>query len=171
MNGEIPLEAVYGERLAMIRPSLRDIAALSGEYLRTLAPASADAVSRLRAAGVGVVLVSGGIRRAIEPVAIHLGLARHDLFAVDLAWDPNGDYTGFDTDSPLTSQTGKLSVVRSLKLERPMLAVGDGATDLAMRDGVDAFAAYTGFVRRDAVVRAADFSLQSYDELAERVLG
>src|SRR5438552_11548949 len=65
MNGEITLESVYGERLALIRPTLRDIAALSVEYQRTLAPGAAVAIAKLRTAGVHVVLVSGGIRRAI----------------------------------------------------------------------------------------------------------
>ena len=32
MAGEIPLESVYGERLALIRPTLREITALSAEY-------------------------------------------------------------------------------------------------------------------------------------------
>src|SRR5438874_11021125 len=47
MNGEIALEDVYGERLALIRPSLRDIAALSKEYRRTLAPDAPKAITTL----------------------------------------------------------------------------------------------------------------------------
>jgi hypothetical protein len=35
---------------------------------------------------------------------------------------------------------------------------------------VDAFAAYTGFVRRDAVVAGADFVVESFDQLLELVL-
>jgi phosphoserine phosphatase len=52
-----------------------------------------------------------------------------------------------------------------------VLAVGDGATDLAMRPSVDAFAAYTGFVRRDAVVARADVTVTSFRDVAEVVLG
>jgi phosphoserine phosphatase len=170
MNGEIALESVYGERLALIRPTLRDVAALSQEYTRTLAPRAAEVISELRAAGVTVVLVSGGIRRAIEPMALQLGLARDDLFAVELRWDANGEYTGYDTESPLTRQRGKLEIVRRLSLEPPRLAVGDGATDAEMRAAVDAFAAFTGFAHRDAVVARADFTVDSYDELARRAL-
>jgi phosphoglycolate phosphatase-like HAD superfamily hydrolase len=48
--------------------------------------------------------------------------------------------------------------------------VGDGATDLATRGAVDSFAAFTGFVSRDAVVRQADFVISSFAELAEYVL-
>jgi phosphoserine phosphatase len=169
MNGELSLESVYGERLSVIQPTLREIAALSQEYRRTLAPGAQTAISRMRVAGVEVVLVSGGIRRAIEPLVLELGLARDDLFAVELRWDAAGDYMGFDTESPLTRQRGKLDLIRGMSLTAPTLAVGDGATDLAMREAVDAFAAYTGFVRRDRVVASSDFQLAGFGELATLV--
>ena len=39
-----------------------------------------------------------------------------------------------------------------------------------MRPAVDAFAAFTGFVARDAVVRGADVVITSFDQLVELVL-
>ena len=51
-----------------------------------------------------------------------------------------------------------------------MLAVGDGNTDLAARKSVDAFAAFTGIVRRDPVVAEADHVLESFDQLTRLVL-
>jgi hypothetical protein len=39
-----------------------------------------------------------------------------------------------------------------------------------MRPAVDAFAAYVGFVRREPVVRGAEYVITSFDELAELVL-
>jgi phosphoserine phosphatase len=170
MNGEVPLEKVYGERLGVIRPSLRDITALSQEYRRTLAPHAKNVIARLRDAGVELILVSGGIRRAIEPLAVELGFARDDLHAVELRWDVEGEYVGFDTESPLTTQKGKLEIVRSARLATPALAIGDGATDVEMRSGVDAFAAFTGFVRRENIVARADFALKSFEDLLRRVL-
>jgi phosphoserine phosphatase len=65
---------------------------------------------------------------------------------------------------------GKLEIVRSLSLDAPRLAVGDGSTDVEMRAAVDAFAAFTGFAHRDAVVTRADFTVGSFDDLAQRVL-
>jgi phosphoserine phosphatase len=170
MNGEITVESVYGERLAVIRPTVREVDELSLEYRRTLAPDAPGVIARLRGAGVRIILVSGGLRRAIEPVASELGFERGDLFAVELQWNAAGEYVGFDTSSPMTRQRGKLDLVRKLKLASPTLAVGDGVTDLEMRDAVDAFAAFTGFVARDNVVPHADFVIASYDELVKRVL-
>jgi HAD superfamily phosphoserine phosphatase-like hydrolase len=171
MNGDLPLESVYGERLALIRPTTRDVDELRAEYARTLAADAPLVLSRLRSAGVRVVLVSGGIRQAIEPLAARLGFARSDLHAVDLRFDPAGEYAGYDSASPLTSQTGKLDVARGLGLSRPSLAVGDGSTDVEMRPAVDAFAAYVGFVRREGTVSVADHVVASYAELASLILG
>lgn len=170
MNGAIPLEAAYGDRLALIRPSREDVLALAAEYCRTIAPGAAAALERLRSAGVRLILVSGGVRQAILPVARQLDFAPEDLFAVDVAWTAGGEYSSFDESSPLTTHAGKNTIVRSLALPPPSLAVGDGATDAEMRTATDAFAAYTGFVRRESVVRLADFELASFAELEGRVL-
>lgn len=170
MDGRIPLDAVYGARLKLIKPTLREVAALSEEYRRALEPEAARVVRRMRDAGVHLYLISGGIRRAIEPLAIDLGIPRDDVFAVELAWDAAGEYVGFDTESPLTTQNGKLDVAKSLPLEHPALGVGDGATDAAMRPAIDAFAAFTGYIARDAVVRVADYVIDSFTQLERLVL-
>jgi len=114
--------------------------------------------------------VSGGIRQALQPLARQLGVDAADLHAVDLEFDANGSYTGFDATSPLTTSAGKATVVSSLGLPRPILAAGDGHTDLAMRPVVDSFVAFTGFTAREAVVRAADSVARSFRDVAEVVL-
>jgi phosphoserine phosphatase len=170
MQGTIPLDAVYGERLDVVRPTRDDVAALGAAYLASLAPGAAEAVRRLRGAGRRVVLVSGGLREAILPVAAQLGLPAADVHAVAVRFGSDGAYLSHDADSPLATATGKRTVAGSLGLPHRVLAVGDGATDLAMRPAVDAFAAFTGFARRDAVVSAADFVVGSFAQLLELVL-
>jgi phosphoserine phosphatase len=170
MAGEVELDRVYGERLARIRPSAAEVAALAMVYRAQLAPGAAAAIARLREAGVALHLVSGGLREAILPVAAALGFAPGSVHAVAVRFDGTGAYAGFDEASALATQEGKLHVVRALGCAGPVLAVGDGATDLAVRPVVDAFAAFTGFARREAVVRAADRELRSFDELLQLVL-
>jgi len=171
MDGRMPLDAVYGARLAAIQPTLQQVASLSVAYRKALAPGAGEVIARLREAGVQLYLVSGGIRRAIEPVAIELGFHRDDLFAVELRWDAAGAYVGFDTESPLATQKGKAEVIRALALDRPSLGVGDGVTDAMMRPELDAFAAFTGFAKRDVVLRGADYVIASFAELETIVLG
>lgn len=170
MNGEIPIDAVYGQRMNLIRPTRAEMEELAQVYRRTLAKGAGLAINWLRAAGVRLILVSGGFRPAIIPVATDLNFRDDDLFAVDVYWSDSGRYQGFESTSPLATQFGKRIVVRELGLPRPILAMGDGATDLGMRAVVDEFAAFTGFVRRDAVIAAADREIASYADLAEYVL-
>jgi phosphoserine phosphatase len=170
MRGEIALDAVYGERLAAVRPSRRDLDELAVAYVGALAPGAADAVRVLHAEGRRVVLVSGGLRDAILPLAAHLVIAERDVHAVPVRFAADGAYAGYDDASPLTTSSGKQDVVRSLALPRRILAVGDGATDLAIRPAVDRFAAFTGFIRRGPVVASADVVIDSFAQLVELVL-
>ncbi len=171
MRGEITLESVYGERLRMISPTRSEIDALGERYVAAIAPGAVEAVAALRRAGVAIAVVSGGLREAIVPLAKLVGAGGEALQAVSIRFDQQGKYAGFDDRSPLATQQGKPQVVRALALGAPVLGVGDGATDLAMRPAVAAFGAFTGFVRREPVVREADFTIESFAQLEALVLG
>ena len=170
MRGELPLSSVYGERLKMINPSREDVSALADMYQSMLAPGAAQAVRRLHEAGRRVVVISGGIREAILPLASSLGVAAGEVHAVTLTFTPEGRYAAYDAASPLTTSDGKRTLVEQLALPKRVLAVGDGATDLAMKPAVDLFAAYTGFVSRAAVVAGADLAIDSFDQIVELAL-
>ena len=170
MNGDLALDAVYGERLGAVRPSRGDLEALASAYEQALAPGAAAAIERMREAGRRIVLVSGGIRNAILPVARRLGIDDLDVHAVNVLVDNDGEYETYDAHSPMTTAEGKRSVVAALALPRRLVAVGDGATDLAIRPVVDAFVAFTGYVRREPVVAGADAVVESFDQLVELVL-
>jgi phosphoserine phosphatase len=165
MNGEIALDAVYGRRLAIIRPTSVEVARLADAYVETLESNAREVISALSAAGVSVHIVSSGLRQALEPVVERVGLDVGRLHAVSISFDENGDYAGYDDSSLLTRANGKATLVAELRLPRPVLAVGDGATDLAMRATADAFAAFTGFIRRESVASRADMEVQSFIQL------
>jgi phosphoserine phosphatase len=171
MRGELPLESVYGERLSMVRPRREDVDALGRAYIETIADGAEEAVSSWRSRGVSVILLSSALRHSVLRVAQHIGLGADEVHAVDVRFDAIGAYAGFDRSSPLTTTTGKRDIVSSLDLPRPMIAVGDGSTDLAVRGTAEAFAAFTGYVSRAAVADKADFVVTSFDELSAIVLG
>lgn len=170
MRGEIPIEAVYGERLRTVRPALAEIEQLGQEYVGRIAPHAREALTAIKDAKVHVIMVSGGLREAILPLAAAVGVADQDLHAVSVTFDESGEYAGFDEASPLTRQTGKRTIVGAMGLKGPILAVGDGMTDCEMKAVVDSFAAYTGFTRREPVVERADFVIEDFDQLRELVL-
>jgi phosphoserine phosphatase len=171
MRGVIPLESVYRKRLEAVRPTSAEVAELATQYVSNLAPNAKESIALLRSKGVEVVLVSGGLREAILPLATELGLKPDAVHAVPVFFDERGDYTGFDERSVLARQNGKREAVSRLNLRRPIIAVGDGMTDTEIRGCADSFAAYTGFVRREAVVAEADLVIEDFLQLAHTVLG
>lgn len=170
MRGEIPIEAVYGERMRAVSPTLSEIERLGQEYVVRVAPHAEETLSALKDANVRIVMVSGGLREAILPLAAMLGVDQESVYAVSVFFDDRGSYKGFDEASPLTRQTGKKTTVLGLGLEDPVLAVGDGMTDCEMKSVVDSFAAFTGFTRREPVIARADFVIENFDQLRELVL-
>ena len=170
MSGGIKLEDVYAKRLELVRPTRDDVEALAAEYISNIAPGAREAISAWSEAGVGTVLVSGGIREAIVPLAEFSGLTAAAVNAVSVYFDDSGGYAGFDARSPLSVATGKRDVVASLRLPGRVLAAGDGSTDVAMRDVADAFAAFTGFAARPSVADRADFVAASFADL-RRIVG
>jgi len=170
MDGRAMLDAVYAERLAMVAPSRDDMAALGEAYVAALVPGAREAITSWQAAGVRVVLVSGGLRPGIEPLASAVGVSHADLHAADLDFAPDGRYAGVDPRQPLATPRGKALVLRVLALPRPLLVVGDGSTDAEARTEADAFCAFTGVVRRDAVVARADFVADDFSAVTRLVL-
>ena len=170
MRGEIPIEAVYGQRMRKVRPTESEIRQLGNEYVDRIAPQARETLSALKTAGVSVAMISGGLRDAILPLARELGVEQQSVHAVSVFFDRTGNYAGFEEGSPLTQQTGKKTTVARMGLKGPILAVGDGMTDCEMKSVVDSFAAFTGFTRREPVIDRADFVIETFDQLRELVL-
>lgn len=175
MSGEVALGSIYAERLATVMPTREEIGRLGSEYVERVEEGAPESLAKLTNMGVRVVLVSAGIREAILPLARTVGVPDSDVHAVRVYFTESGNYAGFNAESPLTQNGGKATVVRGLGLARPILAVGDGMTDAELRTleppAVDAFAAYTGVVERAPVVRVADYTIRSFEQLMALIRG
>ena len=169
MRGELRFDDVYSARLEAVRPTYDEVVRLGQAYIEALSPGAEDCVRRLKAAGIAVVIVSGGIRNAVLHLAAHLGIPEQNVHAVPLHFDHAGRYDGYDSAHPCTMQLGKLKVIAALRPAPPTLLIGDGMTDAEVRPAVDAFAAYTGAVRRENIVALADFELASFSGLFDHI--
>ena len=166
MEGRIPVEAVFGRRLEIIRPRLQDAKAVGQLYLDTAEPTALDTLRRVRGSGWTPIIVSGGFRQAIQPLADFLGIVR--IEAVDLHFDDHGNYTGYDAAYPTTRSGGKPEMVARLKRElqpAQSVAVGDGVSDLETKPVVDCFIGFGRYLRRAPVAREAQYFITSLAEL------
>lgn len=160
MRGAIPLEEVYGRRLALVRPTRDAVLSLGRRYVETMVPDAAETIAALRAEGVQVRIISGGLRPAVLELARALGVEDSAVAAVDLFFDDAGRYAGYDQAAPLAASGGKRRVIEDWQVPRPSLMVGDGATDQEAALAVDAFVAFAGVVHRAPVVAAADYVIR-----------
>jgi phosphoserine phosphatase len=170
MNGKISVEAVFGERLRIIRPSAADVAAVGRRYIDTVEPTAVAALSALRAAGWTPVILSGGFRNAIRPLADYLGVERVE--AVDLFFDDLGGYAGFDESYPTTRSGGKPEVIARLRSEygaERVVMVGDGVSDLETKPVVDLFIGFGRYVAREKVRAGAARFVHSLAEIPELI--
>jgi len=155
MNGEIPLDQVYGQRLEIIKPSLAAIDLLAKRYLNSLVEGAEETIATLKKNGTQVHLVTAGVAQAIAPLAGRLGVPMH---AVSLQFDSNGEYVDYDRRSFLTRPGGKELVARDVRARTHGRAafVGDGVTDLEAKPAVDLFIGFGGVHSRPRVRENAD---------------
>lgn len=156
MEGEIPLEEVYGRRLDIIRPTRQRLEEIGRMYIDRAVDDAHETVAALRWLGKDVRVISGGLQPPVEALASSLGLSTDAVSAVGIQFAEDGSYAGFEADSPLARNGGKPEVVRAWGLSRDIMMVGDGATDLEAAPEVDLFVAFMGVAFRDRVAEAAD---------------
>ncbi len=157
MRGDVALEEVYGARLALIQPTRERVEALGQQYIDGLVPDAIAVVAALQQAGVVVRVMSGGLLPPVRALAAALGISARDVAAVDIHFDGDGTFAGYDAASPLARAGGKRDLLEhwARELPGPVMLVGDGATDLEAKAAADLFVAFAGFVDRPAVTAAA----------------
>lgn len=158
MNGDIPIDAVYGRRLEIIRPSASRLEELGRTYCDSLVAGAAETIETLRSAGVQIHLVTAGLAQAIAPLAELLSIPARAVHAVPVTFSPDGSYSGFDARSFLTRAGGKELVVRDVRARSHGKAafIGDGVTDLDAKRAVELFIGFGGVHVRDRVRQNAD---------------
>ena len=178
MNGEIRLEDVFAERLALLQPTRADLQRIARAYRETMVPDAREAVMALQAAGCRVYIVSGGLLPAVQEFARALGLPMQNVRAVPVEFDQlSGKWWRYDLDryggnpderyltfatTPLTETQGKRAVIAELSAgETRTMLVGDGITDLEARDAVKLFVGFGGVVRRERVATEADVFIEA----------
>jgi phosphoserine phosphatase len=159
MEGRIPFRESLGKRLALVRPPLAAVRALGEEAVSWLTPGMEGLLGEVEAT---VWLLSGGIAEALLPVARRLGIPSERVLASRARWSPAGELSGVEAMDKVEALRA-----RAPAMERPRVLVGDGMTDYEpFRAGlVDHFVAFTGNVRRAAVVATGAPEAASVDEL------
>ena len=175
MSGEIGFGEALRQRLALLPLTRAHVETLADRILDEGTPSVRRNLRFFQENADRIVILSGGFREIIAPVAERLGVAPDRVLCNDLTYDADGRVTGVDDANPLSHADGKPKVIAALNLPRPIVMVGDGWNDAEVKlaGGADRFYAYTEIVRRPKVVEVADAEAPSMDELlhAEGMMG
>ena len=157
MNGELALEDVYASRLALIRPNQASIDWLAGLYIETIVEGVKETIQTLQQNNKQIHIISGGLRQAILPLADYLSIPEHQVHAVDVIYDEQGEYEDFARQSPLAISGGKAQICKTLIQANPSLVmIGDGKTDLEAKLAGAYMIGFGGVVRRPLVESQSD---------------
>jgi phosphoserine phosphatase len=168
MNGKVSLDEVFARRLEIIQPDLATCEKVEQLYIDTIEPTAFETISTLKQRGYTPIILSGGFKRLIEPLAVVLGIERIEAVPLDL--DEDGNYVKFDTSYPTTYNGGKPEIIAKLKEEfspERIIMVGDGVSDLETKPKVDLFIGYGKYTDREKVREGADYFIYSLADLLE----
>lgn len=158
MNGEVLLEAIYEQRLSLIKPDQNSIDWLADLYIEQIVDGVKEVFETLAAQHKEVHIISGGLRQAILPLARYLGLPENRVHAVDIYFNEDGSYHDYERNSPLSRSGGKAEICRQLlKSQGSLVMVGDGKTDMEAKQAGAVVIGFGGVVDRAVVREQADF--------------
>lgn len=151
MSGEVPLDEVFGKRLAIIQPSQSDLERLGELYIETIVSGAEEIIQKIYEKGKSVGIISSGYELPLWMLAEHLDIPEENVYGNTIFFDAWGNYTGFASDNPLTKENGKVEIIKTLQEARPMLYIGDSISDLKAEPYVDLFIGYGGVTIRPQV--------------------
>lgn len=133
MRGEIDFEPALRERVALLKGLPARVVDEVIARRVTLTPGGADLIRVMKAHGAYTALVSGGFTVFTGPVSRRLGFDEHRSNTLLIE---NDAFAGAVAE-PILGQQAKLDALLDLRARlnldpRAVLAVGDGANDLAM---------------------------------------
>jgi len=177
MEGDLPLEAVYGHRLGTARPTRDQVRALAARYRDTAVNGAAEVVASLKGLGLEVFIVSGGLFEPVRDFGVWLGVPREHIFAVGMEYDrlagkwwrywdhPAETHYLAHEANPLSAAGGKGRVIREIRAAHPgrALLVGDGGSDLEAAGEVDLFIGFGGVAYRKRVAEEAPVYIHAPD--------
>jgi D-3-phosphoglycerate dehydrogenase len=113
-----------------------------------------------------VLIVSGGFKEFITPVVTEYHIKKENIYANTFEFDADGNIIGYDRENPLSSEGGKVKLLKQLNLQGDIYGIGDGYSDFQLKESgmIKKFFAFTENIERKSVAEKADHITPSFDE-------
>ena len=166
MDGKITFADSLKQRLALINCGKAEIEVLIKKLRKEVTRSITNNADFFRQNSDEVIIISGGFKEYIIPVAEKFGIKPENVYANTFLFDKNGMITGYDTSGHLCKANGKVKQLKALKLKVRLVVIGDGHTDYELKQSglIDKFYAFTENIERESVMKKADHVTPSFDE-------
>jgi len=113
-----------------------------------------------------IYIISNGFKEVIVPIVSELGVKEDNVYANSFVFDKDGNITGFDRNNVLSSNNGKVELLKQMGLKGDVYVIGDGYNDYEIKAAglANKFYAFTENIERDDVLNKADHITPSLDE-------
>ncbi|MCP4520145.1 MAG: phosphoglycerate dehydrogenase [Cytophagales bacterium] len=167
MNGELSFLESLKARIEILDAKKEHLTELVERLKKLVSTSFVNNTAFLKANAKDIYIVSSGFKEFITPVVADYGISADHVYANTFEFDIEGNIVNFDNNNPLSQDQGKIKLMESLKIEGEISVIGDGYTDYEIRKAglAKKFFAFCENVKRDKVVKNADFIVYSFDEV------
>lgn len=167
MEGKLNVQESLKQRLRLLEADKSHLA----ELIRILKEEVSESFKRnksfLHKHADQIFIISNGFHDFIEPVVAEYGIQPDHVFANRFTYTEAGKISGYNPDSLLADNKGKVSQLRKLELNGDIYVIGDGYTDYEIKEAglANAFYAFTENVSRSQITDKADRVTPNLDEI------
>ena len=166
MDGKISFSESLERRIKLINSSREDIRSTLEVLENRITNSFLKNKKFLKTNSDKIFIISSGFHELIDPIVLNFGIKKEHIFANNFLFKGK-NIVGFDRNNPLSRSKGKVEIIKRLNLKGKVLVIGDGYTDYEIKkEGyADSFFLFTENIKRDSIVKSADYLLKSLDQL------
>ena len=166
MDGKISFSESLERRIKLINSTKEDIKSTLEVLENRITESFLRNENFLKKNSENIFIVSSGFHELIDPIVLRFGIKKEHIYANNFLFKDK-NIVGFDRNNPLSRSKGKVEIIKNLNLEGKVLVIGDGYTDYEIKkEGyADSFFLFTENIKRDSIVKSADYLLKSLDQL------
>ena len=166
MEGKIPFDLSLEKRIALINTNKKDIKQISSELSKEVSPSIKKNKLFIKKNSSNILIFSGGFKEIIIPIVSEYGINEKQIFANQFIYDSNDNVIGIDKNNNMSKKSGKVLMIKALKLSGKIDVIGDGFTDYEIKKSglASNFYAFIENINREKINQLSDKSLNSFDD-------
>ncbi|SDR97052.1 phosphoglycerate dehydrogenase [Gramella sp. MAR_2010_147] len=166
MGGNLAFRESLERRLEILEANKSDIPELVKRLKKMVSVSFVRNEEFFKEQKDSIYIISNGFKEFIVPIVSELGVKEENVYANQFVFAEDGEITGFDRDNVLSSNNGKVELLKQMGLKGDVYVIGDGYNDYEIKAAglANKFYAFTENIERDNVLDKADHITPSLDE-------